>query len=76
MYVRHSTYRQYRVTQQHASDRGRQICEGRVTGMTRPGIRLLTSSQQLLGRRIPARMIAIGEGLSVLMALRSATLGL
>ena len=31
----------------------------------------LTSPQELLGLRIPARMIAIGEGLAVLEALRS-----
>jgi hypothetical protein len=31
----------------------------------------LTSPQQLLGLRIPARMIAIGEGVAVLHALRS-----
>jgi hypothetical protein len=31
----------------------------------------LTSPQQLLGLRIPARMIAIGEGRAVLDALRS-----
>jgi hypothetical protein len=34
----------------------------------------LTSPQQLLGLRIPARMIAIGEGLAVLQALRSVKL--
>ena len=34
----------------------------------------LTSPQQLLGLRIPARMIATGEGLAVLEVLRSAKL--
>jgi hypothetical protein len=34
----------------------------------------LSSPQQLLGLRIPARMIAIGEGLAVLKALRSVRL--